>query len=207
MKLFLASYIRHPTTIERLRMFVGGFEGKTVAYIPTAANGENGWGSWKKGGTWKLVQTLGAKVTLIQLEDYRNDSVIREIVGKNIVWFAGGVPGYLMYWIRRCYVDKHLKNILKKGTIFVGSSAGAMIAGKSMEAASWGFVDGERGSDVIKPLGLVNFDIFPHFEEKHMKKIKDLYRGRMMYLLKNGESIEIIGEKIFFFGKERIIGK
>lgn len=207
MKLFLASYIRHPKSIKRLEKFVSGFEGKTVAYIPTAANGENGWESWKKGGSWELIQKIGAKVNLILLENYRNKSVIEEIQGKDIVWFAGGVPGYLMYWIRRCYIDKHIRGILDEGTIFVGSSAGAMIAGKSLAPASWSFVDEERGVEKIKPLRLVDFDIFPHYEEKYLEKIKDKYPGNKMYLLKDGENIEIDGKKVSIIGEERIISK
>ena len=49
MKLFLASQAKNPETIEKIKKYIGGFVGKNIAYIPTAANGE-GWGSWKKGG-------------------------------------------------------------------------------------------------------------------------------------------------------------
>ncbi|MEK7526626.1 MAG: hypothetical protein AAB546_04050 [Patescibacteria group bacterium] len=41
MKLFLASEAKHPDSIEKLKKFIGGFEGKSIAYVPTAANGEN----------------------------------------------------------------------------------------------------------------------------------------------------------------------
>lgn len=207
MRLFLASEAKNPKSIEKLREYVGGLKGKSVAYIPTAGNGEEGWGSWKKGGSWNLVQTLGFDLTVIQLEEYRNESVISKIEGKDILWFAGGVPGYLMYWIKRCSLDKHLKKILDRGTLFVGSSAGAMIAGKSLQVASWGFVDNERGSDEIKPLGLVDFDIFPHYEESLLNKIKENYKGNKLYLLKNGEEIIVEDSKVVIIGGERIIAK
>ena len=111
MKLFLASEAKHPSTIKKLNEYIGGFKGKKLAYVPTAANGE-GWGSWKEGEAWPLVNTLGMAVSLVQLEDYRNSSVLEILKNKDIIWFAGGCPGYLMYWIRRTEIDKNLLKIL-----------------------------------------------------------------------------------------------
>lgn len=204
MKLFLASYIRHPNSLANLEKFVGGFVGKTIAYIPTASNGENGWESWKQGGTWEMINKLNVKVKLILLENYRNNSVIGELNNIDIIWFAGGVPGYLMYWIKRCEIDKNIKNILNN-VIFVGSSAGAMIAGQSLEISEFGFVDGEIGAKDIKPLGLVDFDIYPHYDEKDYDLIKSLYKGKKLYLLKNGEQIIVDGDKVIVDGEERIV--
>src|SRR5688572_13069154 len=205
MRFFLASEAKNPATIKKLEEYVGGLKDKSIAYIPTAANAEQGWDSWKKGGTWQLVQTLGAKVSIVQLEDYRNDTVVKEIEGKDIVWFAGGNPGYLAYWMKRCSLDLHLPEILSRGVLYVGSSAGAMVVGKSLEVSAWGFVDNERGAEDIKPLGLVNFDIFPHYEESLHSKIKKNYKGKKLYLLKNGEEIIVEDDKINVIGEERII--
>lgn len=205
MKLFLASYIRHPDSIASLEKFVGGFINKSIAYIPTASNGENGWESWKQGGSWEMVNSLNTKVKLIVLENFRNNSVLNELKNIDIIWFAGGVPGYLMYWIRRCEIDKNIKNILNRGTIFVGSSAGAMITGQSLEISEFGFEDNEIGAKDIKPLGLVDFDMYPHYDEKDYDQIKSQYTGKKLYLLKNGEQIIVDGDKIIVQGEERII--
>jgi peptidase E len=209
MKLFLASRIHNPNTIEKLEQCVGGFKGKKIVYIPTASNGENKWGYWKvkTDGAWKLVNTFGADVKPILLEDYGNDTVIEELEGKDIIWFAGGMPGYLMYWIRRCKINLHIKRILQTGTLFLGASAGAMVAGKTLQAATFGFVDGERGADNIKPMELVDFDIFPHYDEKFLSKIKKNYNGGKLYLLKDGEEIIVEDGKITVIGEERIIAK
>jgi dipeptidase E len=205
MKLFLASEVKHPNTIKKLKEFIGGFGGKNIAYIPTAANGENNFGEWRNHTTWQMVNKLKANVSLLQLEDYRDDSVIKEIKGKDIVWFSGGVPGYLMYWIKRCSIDKYINKIIEDGTIFVGSSAGAMVAGQSLDAASWEFVDGEHGSELIEPMRLVNFDIYPHYEELLLPQIKENYKGKKLYLLKNGEEIIVEDGKVEVIGEERMI--
>lgn len=206
MKLFLASEMKHPESIEKLRRFIGGsFKGITIAYIPTAANGEEPFGSWKQNSTtWKLVNTLGAKVTSVQFEDYKNSSVIAKLKNKDILWFAGGYPGYLMYWIRRCEVDKALPELLKK-SIFVGSSAGSMITSKKLSTSEWYIGEGEPGASVIPGLGLIDFEIYPHYEDPLRSQIKMHWKKGKLYLLKNGEVITVVNENVEVLGKKRIL--
>jgi len=205
MRLFLASEAKNPATMDKLREYVGGFEGKSIAYIPTAANGEEPFGSWKKSSsTWQLVQTLGAKVISVQLEDYKNSSVIELLKNKDILWFAGGCPGYLMYWIRRCELDKALPKLLKK-SLYVGSSAGSMATSNQLNTTEWYFGEGEPGASVIPGLGLVDFEIYPHYEESMLEYIKKHYQGKKLYLLKNGEEVLVEDNKVRVLGEERII--
>lgn len=204
MKLFLASEAKHPDSLERLKKYIGGFSGKSIAYIPTAANGE-GFGSWKEGGSWNLVQTLGANVTLVQLEDIRNSSVVDMLIGKDIIWVAGGYCAYLMYWMRRCKLDKHMKDILNRGSLYVGSSAGSMITYKNLDLADWYIGEVEPGAKGMSGLGLVDFEIYPHYEDSLHDQIKKLYKGERMYLLKNGEAVLVEGNKVSVLGDERIL--
>lgn len=204
MRLFLASEAKNPLSIKKLEDYVEGFKNKTIAYIPTAANGA-GWGSWKEGGSWELVQTLGAKLTLLQLEDYWNSNPIDKLKGKDIIWFAGGECGYLMYWIRRTQIDHHLKKLLDSGSIYVGSSAGSMITGETLNVTEWYIGDNEHGASIIPGLGLVDFDIYPHYEESLYGEIKNNYKGKKLYLLKNGEEIVVDGNNVKVLGEERCI--
>jgi peptidase E len=207
MKLFLASRIKEPVTFKKLEEYIGGFKGKKIALIPTASNGEEGWGYYKtkKDGTWNLAHSLEAEVNDIVLEDYRDESVLDKLHDKDIIWFMGGMPGYLMYWIRRCKIDLYIKDILNSGTLFVGSSAGAMVAGQTLQVSGWGMTDGERGVEKIEPMKLVDFDIFPHFQDENLDQIKSKYKGRKIYLLKDGEEIIVEDNKFTLIGEERII--
>ena len=206
MKLFLASEAKHPESIEKLRKFIGGsFKGKKIAYVPTANNGENSYGSWKTdSATWKLVKTLGAKVEPVVLEEYRNSSVVDVLKGKDIIWFAGGACGYLMYWIRRCEIDKYIRELLDSGSIYVGSSAGSMICSPTLNVAESYPGEAEHGASVIPGLGLVDFDILPHYEKKMLRLVEKFYKGDGIYLLKNGEVITVVDKKVEVLGKKRI---
>lgn len=205
MRLFLASEAKHPGTIKELDKYLGGFKNKTIAYIPTAANGEEQFGIWKESSaTWQLVQTLGAKVTAVQLEDYKNSSVIDFLKNKDILWFAGGHAGYLMYWIRRCELDKALSKLLEK-SLYVGSSAGSMVTSKRLGTTEWYLGESEPGASVIPGLGLVDFEIYPHYEESMLGEIKKHYKGNKLYLLKNGEEIIVEDKVVRVLGEERIV--
>lgn len=201
MKLFLASEAKDPIPFQKLEEYIGGFANKTIAYIPTAANGE-AWGSWKDSSTLQLLQSKGANVSIVQLEDYMYKDVIADLRGKDVIWFAGGSAGYLMYWVRRTYIDIHIKELLEK-SMYVGSSAGAMIAGLSLDIAEWYPGEQEAGASFIPTLELVDFDIYPHYSEEMLSTIQENYHGTNMYLLKNGEAIMVENGKITVIGEER----
>lgn len=206
MKLFLASEAKHQDSIEKLKEFIGGFEDKSIAYIPTAANGENPYGEWEtESSTWKLVNTLDAKVTPVVLEEYKNSSVLDALKGKDVIWFAGGACGYLMYWIRRCELDKHLPDLLKNGSIYVGSSAGSMVTAQTLAVTEWYLGESEVGASIFPGLGYVDFEIYPHFEDEMLPEIKKNWNGKKLCLLKNGEAITVVDNNVTVLGDERFL--
>lgn len=204
MKLFLASEGSDPITIQNLKNYIGGFEGKKVVYIPTARNGENPFNTWQDSGTWKFLNSSGMDVSFVQLEDHKDYLDPKLFNNKDIIWFSGGACGYLMYWIIRTGLDKLLPKILEK-SLYVGSSAGSMITGPNLDVAEWYIGEEEIGAKNIPSLNFVNFDIFPHYSEKHLDKIKQKYCGKKLYLLKDGENIIVEDNKITLIGEERII--
>ncbi|WKZ29810.1 MAG: Type 1 glutamine amidotransferase-like domain-containing protein [Candidatus Dojkabacteria bacterium] len=199
----MASEIKHPESIRKLIEYTGGLEGKKVAFIPTGSNGEVEFGDWK-GGSWKAANSLGAEVKAVQLEDYKNSSVIKELEDQDVIWMHGGVTGYLLYWIRRCELDKHLPRLLAT-SLYIGSSAGCMILAKDQDLAEWYIGEQEPGASLIPGLGLVDFNFYPHYEDHLYNEVKAKYRGNKMYLVKDGEVIIVEDGKVRVLGEERII--
>jgi len=205
-RLFLASEAGESETIKKLDSFVGGIKGKSIAYIPTANNGENPYGQWKtESATWKLINTLGSKVETVVLEEYKNSSVVDHLKGKDIIWFAGGACGYLMYWVRRCEIDKHIDELLESGSVYVGSSAGSMVCAKTLNIAEVFVGEEEKGAGVIPGLGLIDFDLYPHYEDLLLPKIKKVWEGGDLYLVKNGEVVTVEDGKITVLGEKRVL--
>jgi len=204
MNLFLASEGSDPKTIEKLEKYVGGWKNKKVIYIPTARNGENDFGTWEDSGTWNFLKSSGMDVKAVQLEDYKDYLDPKIFEETDILWISGGACGYLMYWIIRTGFDKMLPTILKK-TIYVGSSAGSMIAAPTLEIADWFIGETERGASYLPGLGFTDFDFYPHYEEYLKPEIISKYNGKKMYLVKNGDVIVYEDGKVTVLGEENII--
>jgi dipeptidase E len=206
-KLFLASEAKNPASMERLENFVGGLKNKSIIYCPTAANAEDGRGSWQNSETLKIVQKNCANVEIIELENFDKEDVVSKFENKDIIWMAGGMPGYLLYWLRRFSLDILIPKLLEKGSVFVGSSAGSMICGPTNYASEIFPGDEERGGALLPGLGFVDFEIWPHFEEQHYPILKEKWHHGKLCLLKNDEAITIDNGKVKILGEERFLEK
>lgn len=206
-KLFLASEAKHPESWKRLEEFIGGLKGKRIAYIPTAANGNGPYGDWTDSETYQTVRKSEAIVKPVVLEDYKDSGVLEKLKNIDIIWFAGGVAGYLLYWMRRTELDKKLPEILENGTVYVGSSAGSMVASKTQYLTEVYIGESEIGAGIFPGLGFIDFEIYPHYEDEILPQIKKAWKKRWgkLCLLKNGEAITIVDKKIEVLGERRML--
>lgn len=203
MKLFLASEGKNPQTIDKLKTFIGNdLASKKVAYVVTAANGEF-MGTWKASQTIPIVRPLFPNFTITELEDYQHRDVIQTIKSADILWVAGGYTGYLLYWMRRSGLVDILPQLLEKGFIYVGSSAGSMACSTSQEASNWYLREPEPGAEFIPGLGLIDFEIYPHYDEALLPDIKKLWTHGKLALLKDGEVITKVDNQTTWLGEER----
>lgn len=205
MKLFLASSIKDPKAMELLDEYSGGLKGKKIGYIPTASNGELPWDAWKSGGTWKAANSVGADVEVILLEDYENINFQESLADKDIIWMAGGASSYLMYWIKRTSLDVHLPRLLKNGMLYVGSSAGSMVTAPTLNTAQWYIGTPDRVAEYLPGLSLVDFDFYPHYEDKLYDEVIQTYRGKKLYLVKDSEVIIVEHGAVKVMGETRLI--
>lgn len=214
MKIFLASDAKNPSILKEIDKFVGGFKDKKIVFIPTASNGEIGYEFWKtESQSLPVIKGLGAEVTILQLEDYKfdSDSVLNILKTADIIWMGGGMPGYLLYWLRRTKADEGIKELLESGVIYVGSSAGSMVASRYSDLAEWYMDEMEPGASVIPGLGFVDFEFYPHYVESDYENIKGEFlkrnksEGRKIYLVKNDDAIIINGDSIQFIGNPTLL--
>lgn len=204
-KLFLASQAKHPKSIEKLKEFIGeDYENKHVVYIPTAANGEL-YGSWKGGGSLKAAKTVFKNLTIAELESTSTNQIIKLLENSDLIWMAGGYSGYLLYWLRRLELDKYLPEILDNGVIYIGSSAGSMVCARTQYSSELYF--DEPGTSVIPGLSLIDFEILPHYQEDQYDEIKKKWIKGDLCLLKDGEVVTVVGDKVEILGEERFVRK
>ena len=204
-KLFLASTAKDSKTIKDIEEFVGGFVGKKIAYIPTAVNGDKPWYDWRTGGSAKLVLTLGADIEFLELEKEEDKNIYKSVEKADIIWVAGGMTGYLMYWFNRTKLNRVIPELVVKGKLYVGSSAGIWVCQEKFTVAEWYIGEPEPGAQIFKGMGFVSFETYPHYEDHLLSEIKKRWSGGDLYLLKTGEAITVVGDEIKVIGEKRIL--
>jgi len=100
------------------------------------------------------------------------DLILRALKDCDVISFSGGVVSRLLKSINDANIRNELLDILKSGKPFVGFSAGAMAMPKTTYFAR-NFI-GEPDPEVVnyEPFGLVDFEIYPHFEDVILPSIK-----------------------------------
>lgn len=209
MKLFLASEAKHSDSFPHLTRLVGDWRGKKVVYVPTAANGESGYGSWHDSGSLALVRSLGADLRVVELEEMLNRDIMPDFEWAEVIWMAGGWVSYLLYWLHRSGLSKRLPALLAEGRLYVGSSAGSMVAAKTTSSGSWyiGEEDAVLREWPCDGIGLVPFEIYPHYRTELRPQIEQHWQSGDLYLLKDGDALVVEDGRIQFIGTPELLHK
>ncbi len=130
-----------------------------VAIIPTAAAHENPQLAASNGV--RHFEGLGASaygVDVIRRADAENSRTAAQLEGADIIYFTGGSPEHLHSVLTGSPLLEAVVAANNVGTIWAGSSAGAMVLGAVMRRPS-------AGSPVSPALGIVpNVMVLPHHE-------------------------------------------
>jgi cyanophycinase len=124
--------------MDRALLEVLGQEAR-VAILPTAAANENP-GRAARNGV-RYFSELGARAEAVMIVDGRtaNDPALAGPLGDfNLIYLTGGSPVHLLESLRGSATLVAIRDVVARGGMLVGSSAGAM----AMGARCWGFGDG-----------------------------------------------------------------
>ena len=126
-----------------------------AAILPTAAAHENP-GKAARNGV-KYFSGLGARAQAVMIVDSKtaNDpSLAGPLSDFNLIYLTGGSPTHLLESLRGSAALAAIRQVVARGGMLVGSSAGAMV----MSGRCWGFADGW-----LEGLGLVpGVAVIPH---------------------------------------------
>jgi len=139
-----------------------------VAFIPTAGNILKD--NWFVAEDRNKLIDLDFKVIDINLEGKTKNQLSEEMKGVDIIFVAGGNTFYLLQETRKSGFDEIVDSFVKKGGIYIGSSAGTLLAGPSIELAK--DIDNQAEAPELKSfdgLGLVDFIVLPHCDVKEFK--------------------------------------
>ncbi|MFH1244748.1 MAG: Type 1 glutamine amidotransferase-like domain-containing protein [bacterium] len=201
MKLFLAS-LAHVTLDLVLPLLPDQPQKLKLAYIATAADPyDSDKRSWADDNHAKLV-SMGFRISPYGLKGKDQGQLLRDLSSFHVIFVEGGNCFYLLDWMRKSGFDIVIKQLLDRGVVYIGSSAGSIVMGPDIEYA--------KSLDIPSPqlgnfagLGLINSLIIPHYGRekyalRHATTIKDLASQHSPYPIQplaDNQVIIINGEK------------
>ena len=181
-------------SIELVKKFLDkNTESKKILFIPTAANVEE----YKKYMhlTQKAFEDFGYEVENFDVSVFSEEIAKEKLSEAKIVFISGGNTFYLLQELKRKNLITYLNERIENGLLYIGESAGSVIAAPDIEYAS--IVDDKTLAtelDDYTGLNLVDFYIVPHFEEEPFvessRKTVELYKDKLdLKLINNKEAI------------------
>ena len=128
-----------------------------------------------------------------------------EVKDTDAIYVCGGNTYYIMKKFRETGLDRIVIKLVNQGKIYIGVSAGSIMAGPNIEISGWG-IDGDENDVDLKDLtgfNFTNISIFPHFEkDKHEQEVEE-FKKKVNYpvieltdnqaVFVKGDSYRIIG--------------
>lgn len=190
MKLYLSSY-RLPVPSELTLLLNKSLANCKVVVIPNAKDYHlPDTRAQKLDELINDLAVLGLLPEVIDLRDHDGpDTLVDALECYDLLWVAGGNTFVLRSEMHRSGFDQIIPELLAKGIVYAGESAGAIVAGMTLE----GFEvadDPDLADEVFwDGLGLFDGIIVPHIDNpafieysNHIKKLYAQYPGRMIYL-------------------------
>ena len=177
----------------------------TVAFITTATKPSENKDYAQR--DLDIMAEMGFNVEKVDIEGKKEAELMKLLELKDIIFVEGGNTFYLLKAMRECNFEKVIRKLLKLGKVYIGVSAGSIVAGRTIKTAGWKNVDKNIvGLKNLKGLNLVPFDIFVHYQSEHAEIIKQEIKNPINRLKKlkiitdeqailvQGKEVDIIGE-------------
>ena len=170
-------------------------KGKAVTFIPTASIVESVVFYVKAGR--KALETLGAVVDELEISTASPQEIKQKLRRNDIIYVTGGNSFFLLQELKRTGADRIIIEEVQAGKLYIGESAGAMIASKEI-----GYVkamDSPKKAPNLtdyNALCLVDFCPVPHVGSfpfiKAAQKIIDTYSSSLNLVpMTNQEAIVV----------------
>ena len=181
-------------SIELVKKFLDkNTESKKILFIPTATNVDE----YKKyiHLTQKAFEDFGYEVENFDVSIFSEEIAKEKLSEAKAVFISGGNTFYLLQELKRKNLTSYLKERIENGLLYIGESAGSVIAAPDIEYAS--IVDDKTLATELNDytgLNLVDFYIVPHFEEEPFvessRNTVELYKDKLdLKLINNKEAI------------------
>lgn len=206
MKLLLTSGgLSNKSIVDALLELTGKpFSELNIAFIPTASNVEDGDKGWLIKDLATLTELKFKSIDIVDISALPKDVWLSRIKETDVFLFEGGNTFHLMYSIEKSGLKEVLPDLLKT-RVYVGISAGSMVACKGLDLSNSERLYSEEIGKYKKDegMGFVDFLLRPHLNSPHFPKVimenmekisKEV--PETFYAIDDNTAIKIDGEKI-----------
>lgn len=204
MKLFLTSAGLSNETIAKALVNLTGLKKPKikVAFIPTAANVEEGDKSWLIDDYSNLKEQGFGVIDIVDISALSKAIWKPRLEDANVLFFGGGNTFHLMHWVSKSGLKELLPKLLKT-RVYAGISAGSCITGSTVYNSVQNLFGEKYNLRIEKGLGLVEFQFIPHLNSPYFEKIrvdnleeasKDI--AEPVYAMDDNSAVVVDGDKV-----------
>lgn len=198
MKLFLTSVAA--LTLEKIvPLLPKKPQNSTVLFIPTASDPYKT-KPWVEEDRKKLIE-LGFNLIDFNVTGKSKNQVLEVTKNIDIVFVAGGNTFYLLEKVKKSGFDSVLKDLVSNGIVYIGSSAGSVIAGPDIRPVEIFDDPNEAELSDTSALGLVDFVVLPHYKKEkyghYHDKVIEKYSNDFELILIIDDQIIVVENKTY----------
>ena len=153
----------------------------------------------------RMMKKVGFQVEDIDIVGKTEKQLRKTLKNKDVVYVQGGNGFFLLKHIRKSGFDKVIKDLIKRGTIYIGVSAGTYVACPTIEMHTW--KDKERNQFGVVNLAAMN--LVPFLITVHYNRVK--YRsGLKEGITKSKYTVKILNDDqaiLVKSGKIKLVGR
>ncbi|KFJ03713.1 Type 1 glutamine amidotransferase-like domain-containing protein [Bifidobacterium subtile] len=143
----------------------GSLEGRKAVLIPTAGIANRV--SLPTGLSMKKLAGLGVATRELEISSVSHREIMQAIHAADIVFVSGGNTFFLMQELKRSGADSLIAEHVAQGKLYIGVSAGAVVAGPDIEYIRL-MDDHRKGARLhgdFTGMRLVDFSVVPHLRD------------------------------------------
>lgn len=205
MKLFLSSAgLTNSSLIKAFEELVDIKSDKIkIAFIPTAANVEEGDKDWLI-NDYSNLKKQDYWVDIVDISSLPQDVWLPRLKEANAIFVGGGNTFYLMSWINKSGLLKVLPDLLKN-RVYAGISAGSIVATINLRLSNSQKTYSEKVFPLVNDngLGFVNFHVRPHLNSELFPNVRAEYIKKLatnipepIYAIDDNTAIIVNNDKI-----------
>lgn len=140
----------------------------------------------------EIIKENGYNMEDFDIEGKTKEEIKDFFKDKNVIHIEGGNTFYLLKAIRETGFDEILKELLKEGRVYIGTSAGSYVMCPTIEVANWNDDGKDKfGVTDFTALNYVPFMLKVHYKDEKKELVREKIKTLkyQLHILKDGQGM------------------